>query len=333
MKALVVGLGSMGRRRVRNMQALGGIAIAGFDPRADRRREAADKYGIAVFEGFEAALAAFQPAVLVISTGPSHHMTYAFAALERGLSCFIEASVVDSERILELATRVEGTRVLMAPSCTMRHFPGPRKVREWLASGVIGAALTATYHVGQYLSDWHPWERIQDFYVSDRATGGAREIVPFELTWLNDTFGVPEALACVKAKLSDLDADIDDVYHAILRYPGGMLMNLVIDVIARPHATRELRILGSTGELVYSGDEQCVRYASTGATEWVRHDLAAGTVESGYIYPEEPYIAEMRDFFAAVVQGRKELYPNTLRDDYRVLQTLLQLEALSERVP
>ena len=70
---LVVGLGSMGKRRVRNLQALGHVEIAGYDPRLDRREEAAGKYGIRVFETFEAGVAQFEPAALVISTDPLYH--------------------------------------------------------------------------------------------------------------------------------------------------------------------------------------------------------------------------------------------------------------------
>lgn len=329
MKFLVIGLGSMGKRRVRNLQALGAGGIAGFDTREDRRADAAEKYGMTVYSDFTAALEAFHPDALVISTSPEHHMTYAWAGFERGLSCFIEASVVEAERILELHRRTEGTPVLMAPSCTMRHFPGPKKVKELIRSGVIGRPLNVNYQTGQYLPDWHPWEPIEDFYVSARETGGCREIVPFELTWLNDVFGEPEPLACVKSKLTDMNADIDDIYHCLLRYPEGVLANVTVEVISRPQTTRELRVLGTEGEIVFSADENCVRYANTGNPDWVRVDLGAGTVEAGYINPEEPYIAEMSAFVEAVRQQDKSLYPNTLLDDYRVLQSLYRLEELS----
>ena len=46
MKVLQIGLGSMGKRRVRNMAALGETDVIGFDLREDRRAEAAEKYGI-----------------------------------------------------------------------------------------------------------------------------------------------------------------------------------------------------------------------------------------------------------------------------------------------
>jgi predicted dehydrogenase len=212
----------------------------------------------------------------------------------------------------------------------MRYFPGPKKVAELIRAGTIGRPLNINYQVGQYLPDWHPWERVEDFYVSNRATGACREIVPFELTWLNGIFGAPRPLACVKAKLTDINADIDDVYHCILNYPDGVLANICVEVISRPKATRELRVLGTLGEIVFSGEERCVRYANTAGTDWTRFELSGGTVEKSYINPEEPYIAEMRDFIEAVKQGDRRLFPNALLDDYHILQTLHHLEKLSE---
>ncbi|MEI7612334.1 MAG: Gfo/Idh/MocA family oxidoreductase [Betaproteobacteria bacterium] len=329
MKFLVIGLGSMGKRRVRNLQALGGADIAGFDKRADRRTEAQLKYGIPVFDEFETALTNHQPDALIISTSPKYHMEYAWKGYELGISCFIEASVVEADKIKELSCLIEGMNIVMAPSCTMRYFSGPKLIKNLIGQGVIGKPLNLNYQTGQFLPDWHPWETIEDFYVSDRETGGGREIVPFELTWLDDIFGPSDALACVKAKVTDMNADIDDIYHSIVRYPGGMLANITVEVVSRPVATRELRILGSSGELVMSADENCVRYISVGSSEWVRFDLGAGTVENGYINPEEPYIAEMADFVAAISSRDPKQFPNSLGNDYRILQTLTKLEELA----
>jgi predicted dehydrogenase len=329
MKALVVGLGSMGKRRVRNLQALGVREIAGFDKRGDRRAEAGDRYGIEVLGSADEGFDVFRPDVVVVSTSPESHMVVANAAVDRSIPCFIEASVVDAEGILALHERTKANPTIVAPSCTMRYFPGPKKVKELLARGAIGEPLNFNYQSGQYLPDWHPWEPIKDFYVSARETGGCREIVPFELTWLNDMFGEPTALACARAKLTSLDADIDDIYHCLLRYPKSVLGNLTVEVVSRPVATRELRILGTHGEIVFSADENVVRCATVQQPAWERFDLAVGSIEAGYINPEEPYIAELRDFVDAVRVGDKRIFPNTLVDDYRVLQTLHQLEALS----
>src|SRR5579864_3502966 len=101
LKALVVGLGSMGQRRVRNLRALAHSSIAGFDVREDRRSNARQS-GVAVFASFDDAVRSFAPDVIVVSTSPEHHLTYARHAVDRRIPCFIEASVVDAEGILAL---------------------------------------------------------------------------------------------------------------------------------------------------------------------------------------------------------------------------------------
>ena len=215
--------------------------------------------------------------------------------------------------------------------CNFRFYPPMMKIKKCIEENRIGRIISVQVENGSYLPDWHPWEEIQDFYVSKRETGGCREIVPFELTWLNDIFGEPEALSCLKDKLSKIDVDIDDIYYCLLRYPNGMIANITVEVISRPKATRELRILGTKGEIVFSGDENCVRYISEGDEDWNVTSLTVGTVEAGYINPEEPYISEMAAFVAAVENKDPERYPNSLGDDARVLKLLYKLEQLSEK--
>jgi len=331
MKYLVIGLGSMGKRRIRNLHALGVNSVAGFDPRKDRRQESLEKYGIPVFESLEVAMQNFRPQVFVISTPPDLHMQYAYYAFDHKISCFIEASVAEPEKIKKLSETIQGSHIVMAPSCTMRFYPGPQKIKELIGTGVIGKVLNINYQTGQYLPDWHPWEKIEDYYVSKRETGGAREIIPFELTWLNDIFGAPEALACVKAKLTDMSADIDDVYHCLFRYDDNVIANLTVEVISRPKSTRHMRILGSSGEIVFDADSNSVRYINTSMDDWKEFQLDTGTIESLYINPEEPYITEMKYFVAAAKSRDASLFPNSLADDYLILRTLLDLENLSEK--
>ena len=56
MKFLVVGLGSMGKRRIRNLHTLNFSQIAGFDLRNDRVEEAVNKYQIIPFSDFNQAI-------------------------------------------------------------------------------------------------------------------------------------------------------------------------------------------------------------------------------------------------------------------------------------
>ena len=47
---LIIGLGSMGKRRIRCLKALGINSIWGYDTREDRKREAKEKYQIQIID-------------------------------------------------------------------------------------------------------------------------------------------------------------------------------------------------------------------------------------------------------------------------------------------
>ena len=329
MKILVIGLGSMGKRRIRNLMAIGNHEIAGYDPRLDRRNESQENYSIQIYDEIDMAFEKYRPDVLIVSTPPKFHMEYAYIALNKGIDCFIEASVVDADRIKELSILIESSNVLILPSCTMKYFVGPNRIKELVQNRVIGDVLNFNYQTGQYLPDWHPWENVEDFYASHKETGGAREIVAFELTWLNSIFGDPLPINCFKGKVSSINANIDDIYHLTLKYPMGIMANITIDVISRQKAVRVMRILGTDGQLVFDGESNTIRVINSSMKDWLLINLNSGTNEGNYINPEEPYIAELRDFIASVQFRDANLFPNSLSADFRVLEILNELEEIS----
>jgi predicted dehydrogenase len=322
-RILVVGLGSMGKRRIRNLVRLGVDRIVGFDPRADRRDEAAAKYGIETVTSFEQGLA-IGPDACVISTPPDFHTVYALEAARRGISFFTEAGVLD-EGIDELEREVARHDVVAAPSCTARYYPGPQTIRRRVAEGSIGTPHTFMYHSGQWLPDWHPWEDYRDFYASRRATGACREIVPFELAWLTHIFGDVVAVQAFKGKLSQLDADIDDVYQGLYAFSSGVHGMMQVDVLARA-PVRHFRLIGSDGTVEWNAIANEVRLFRAGVADWETVSLARGTVEAQYVQwsAEEPYVEEMRDFLSAV-RGEQP-WVHSLDADRQLLRALYAAE-------
>lgn len=320
MKILVLGLGSMGKRRIRNLQRIGGIDIGGFDIRADRRDEAASRYGVPTYDSLSKAFEHDYDAV-IISLPPDLHTGAATECAKRGKATFIEASVV-LDGMHELADAFERAGLVAMPSCTMRYFPGPRAIEELLAGGTLGRPLFWRYHTGQYLLDWHPWEPISEYYVSRRQTGGCREIVAFELAWLTKVFGDVAAVRGRNMRVGSLKADIDDLYTAELYHESEVIGQLAIDVLSRP-AVRDFCLVADAGTLHWDGIANTLRYSVRG-TDWKDIALDVGHPEKGYLNPEEPYEAEIRDFLNAVERNSAPSY--TLRHDIRVLETLHAIE-------
>ena len=116
---------------------------------------------------------------------------------------------------------------------------------------------------------------------------------------LVDIFGDVTSLAAMKAKQSDLEADIDDNYQLLLRFEGGAMGHMTVDVLARP-AVRQFRLLGSEGTVEWDHTGNAIRLWRADAGDWEEISFDPGDVQDGYIHAEEPYVAEMADFVAAV---------------------------------
>lgn len=324
MKFLVVGLGSMGKRRIRNLKCLDAGEIIGFDPRQERRDEAHQRYGIDVCNTFETALK-WNPDALVISTPPDLHMSYAISAARAGKHFFTEASVVP-QGMSELIGLCQGGGFVAAPSCTMRFHPSILKMKGLIDEGKIGKPLALTYHSGQYLPDWHPWEDYRHYYVAKRETGACREIVPFELSWLTWIFGQISQVSCFKDKTGTLDVDIDDVYQILLKFKGGLLAHLLVDVVARV-PTRSFRLLGQEGVIEWVWSQKRVRIFESATKEWTEINEPVPIVESGYQAAENMYIEEMRAFLSAI-QGQSP-FPFSFEEDLITLGHLSAAEKSS----
>lgn len=322
MRFLVVGLGSMGKRRIRNLLYLDEKDIVGFDISEKRRLEAGQQYGIKTFNDFSNAMSS-APNVLVISTPPDRHIEYALIAAKNNKHFFIEAGVF-AEGMIELLGLLKGKKFIGVPSCTMRFWPGPKKILALIKENAIGKLLTFTYHSGQYLPDWHPWEDYRNFYAAKRETGGCREIVPFELVWLVQICGAIEKIICFKKHASKLDVDIDDIYQLLIEFKSGIIGHLLVDVVSR-FPVRHIRILGDEGNIEWDNyHNKTVTIYRAKSKAWEYFNLTDGTVERNYVNPEEPYIEEMRSFIDAIHGVKKFEY--SFEEDIEILKALYRAE-------
>lgn len=325
MNFAVIGLGSMGKRRIRSLLSLGEKNIIGIDIREDRRRNSEAEYGIRTYEKLEDIQKMSDINAFIISVPPEMHMKYAHYAIDHNIHSFIEASVVN-ENMLELIKKSETKpSIKVCPSCTLKFHPSIKLIKKIVDENGIGKLSNFSYHSGQYLPDWHPWERIEDYYVSKRTTGACREIVPFELTWLNWVFGEPNNVFGYKAKTIDLDVDIDDVYAITLQYNSGVLGTLLVDVVSRV-ATRKITVNGEYGQIFWDWNKKNVEVYDAREKRLITYGEPEGMAATGYNKNiiEEMYIDEIKSFIDAITG--ESIFPNSLVNDYQILHYLYEIE-------
>lgn len=320
LKFLIVGLGSMGKRRVRNLFVNSEKDIVGFDIRPDRKAEAKKKYGIKIVEKFK-DLSPQDFDAMIISTSPEAHGNYIRLALRHKKHFFTEHPTSD-DGYDDIFKNHDGT--IKAPSCTFLYYQPVKMIKDILEKGKIGKILAFQYHLGQYLPDWHPYEDYRQVYFSKKATGACREMLPFELIWLNWLMEskVAEVSGSI-GKVSDLDMDADDIILANLKYENGIVGNVIIDVISRK-PFRTLRVLGSEGVLEWERFDSIIKLYSAKSKITKIIKVPKGHPEKGYVNEEEMYNDEIKTFVKAI--GGQEKYPHTFADSQQLLKTLFALE-------
>lgn len=325
MKFLVIGLGSMGKRRIRCLQALGYKEICGFDVRQDRREECKALYQIHTYDNIENALKEVKPSALIISVPPDVHHLYIKLAIKNKIHFFVEASVVDTDMDI-LKEEIAKVDIVAAPSATLLFHPAIKIVEDIVRNGVLGKISNIILHSGQYLPDWHTYEKVSEYYVSNPATGGGREIVPFELTWFTKIFGFPKRVCGTHRKTIEIEgaSSIDDTYNGLLDY-GTHLASITVDVVSR-HAARRLLINGDQKQLVWDWDEPCVKIYDPEKQRWDCMSYEMKQSASGYNanIGENMYIDEIKSFIEAVHENQS--FVNTMDQDHRVLKLLYALE-------
>jgi len=180
--------------------------------------------------------------------------------------------------------------------------------------------LYVNHHFGQYLPYWHPYEKITDFYVSNRETGAAREIIPFDFVYLSWLFGKPKSVAAMISNTQTLGVDIDDIYSLLFRTDKGTQVNMTIDVVSKV-SYRYTKIIAENGNIeidnvkgtlsIFNGDEEKWQYFTSAQF--------AKTQST-----EEMYVNEM-ECFANATKGNGK-YPYSLKEDHEVLKFLYLAE-------
>lgn len=326
LKILVVGLGSMGKRRIRNLVKLGFTDIIGFDPRKDRRDETAKKYPIKVQSSLINSLKS-KPEVMIISTPPDKHLKYIKIAIKNNIHFFTEVNLI-SKHVEEAIYLLRKKALFASPSNTMHFHPVIKELKKLLQKNVIGNPLIIHHHCGQFLPDWHPWENYHDFFVSKKQTGGAKEILYMELSWLTYLFSDIRSVFSNVEKISKLDTQIDDVYQSILKFMNNLRCTITIDVLSIP-SFRETKIIGETGTIKCNFDKGEIKIFKKNKIKQI--SIKMGQVAKGYggsTPPEKLYEEEMNAFLNSIKNKKKILF--SFNDELKILKIINAIEKSSK---
>lgn len=318
MKVLVIGLGSMGKRRIRLIKEIdNSIEIIGIDTNTDRSGEVKAEFDISTYNELKECMETEKPDAAFVCTSPLSHYGILNELLEYDIYVFTELNLV-----LDGYDRFINENKLFLSSTFLY-----RQDVRWIIDKVNGSRVNYIYHTGQYLPDWHPWEDYRNYFVGNKKSNGCREIMAIEFPWLIDAFGDIAEFHVYKDKISSLEVDYPDNYMLQLVHKNGSIGLVAVDVISR-NATRNMEIFSENLHITWDGRPDSLRdynienksFESIKVYDDVQH-------RDGYSKNiiENAYKAEIESFFD-YISGNENAALYSFRKDYRVLSLINEIE-------
>lgn len=320
MKILIAGIGSIGKRHLRNVASLGGHELIATDPRSDRRDEAR-ALGATAFADLDEALGE-KPDAVFITSPTAMHLSMALRAARAGCHLFVEKPLAHSwEGVPELLDEMESRNLIGFVASNWRFHPSFQRMKSALESGTLGKVLSARCQFGQYLPDWHPWEDYRKGYSAQRAFGGGILRDCHEFDYLMWFLGGVAQVGCMTGHQSSLEIDTEDTAAAILRFRSGVIGELHVDYTQRAYQ-RTFEFIGELGTLSWSIRDRSVKlFSAKKELAWTMWDEPAGYDLN------RMYVDEVSSFLNAVTSDKP--VECDLRHGSEVLKVILAAERSS----
>jgi len=320
-KFLIVGLGSIGRRHLRNLVALGEQDITLL--RSHHATLPDDELAGFPVETDLCSALDLKPDAVIIANPTSLHLDVAIPAAEVGCYILLEKPISHSfERVDELENALQrgGGNVLVG--FQFRFHPTLQMAASMLAERAIGRVLSFRAQYNEYLPACHPWEDYRQGYAA-RADLGGGVILTFchPLDYLRWLLGEVDSIWAFVDQLNDLELSAEDTAEIGLRFGSGAMGSLHLGYNQRPPAHR-LEIVGTQGTLLWNNADGIIHIYRESQKTW--EDI----VPPDAFERNTMFLDEMRHFLAVV---RGEASPLcTLEDGKRALQLALDAHRASE---
>ncbi len=231
MKALFIGLGSIGQRHLNNFKNIIG-AKAEILVYRETDRNVLIKNGICTpclslqrHYGFDQVGSLDdglkeKPDVVFITNPSSKHLDVALKAARHGCNLFIEKPLSHTLHGVDLLAQIVNSKGLVVTvGYQTRFHPCYKFVTQILSEKKYGDVVSASFEWGTYLPNHHPYEDYRKGYAAKKSMGGGVILgLSHEIDMICSIWGQPEELFVVGGKLSSLEMDAEDTVSVLMGF-------------------------------------------------------------------------------------------------------------------
>jgi len=309
MKIVMVGLGGIGQRHLRNLRALLGdkVEILAYRVRKrsqvitptlqiDTARDVEREYCVRVFGDLESALAE-KPDIAFICNPSSLHVPVALDCVRAGCDLFVEKPLSDGlTGLSELQALVEKQARIVMVGYQLRFHPCFLHMQEIVRKGLLGNLLGVRASVGEYLPGWHRYEDYRQGYAARGDLGGGVILSQIhEFDYLYSLFGKAKRLFSIGGHWSNLEINVEDVASTLMHceVAGSPLpVHLQQDYLQRP-PQRQCEVIGDAGKAILD-------FAALSVTQYGAEGNLADRFSCEQLDRNQLFILEMQHFLECV---------------------------------
>jgi predicted dehydrogenase len=319
---LLVGFGSIGRRHLTNLHALGvddwavvhtGSGTLPFEP----------GFPVRAYTTLDEALAHEGPTFAVVANPTALHVATTRTCVDHGCAVLVEKPIShELDGVDALAAAVVARDATVLVGFQFRHDPGLAHVAALLHEGAIGVPVHARAVWAEHLPDWHPWEDWRTGYAA-RADlgGGVHHTISHPLDYVRMLFGEPVGVRAALSEAHPLGLGVAEAVDASFRFADGLDVELHLDYWARPR-THRLEVIGSEGSIRWDYLAGEVRTWRAGDDDWRVEDVP------GIDARDELFVRQSRHFLDVVAGAEPAC---TLDDGIAALRLATAITASSDR--
>jgi predicted dehydrogenase len=294
LKFIIVGLGSIGRRHLRNLVALGEEDILLCRTHLSTLPDA-EVASFPVETDLEEALS-HNPDAVIIANPTALHLQVAIPAAQAGCHLFLEKPVAAQydHHVEVLRKAVADPDIQTLVGFQFRFHPVLSQIKALLASGQIGRTYSFRVHWGEYLPSWHPWEDYRQSYAARKDLGGGVvNTLSHPLDYVRWLFGEVTSLNALTGQVSDLELDVEDLAEITLTFNKGCIGSVHLDYFQRPPA-HWLEINCEKGHIRWDNDSGAATVYFVEGERWENISPPEGFERN------DLFLAEMRHFIDLV---------------------------------
>lgn len=267
MKILIIGIGSIGLRHLKNCLTLGyhNIHIV------SRSNNVPEEFKhLVCYRSIQEALTDNVYDFAVLCTPTAHHVPDVIFMLKNGVrNIYIEKPISHTfAGIDSIVTLSEQYHSRVVVGYDLHFDPGLQKVKELLNEGTIGKVVSINSKVGQYLPDWRPNQDYRKGMSASKKDGGGVMLdLVHEFDYLYWLQGKVKTIAALYNNSGTLEIETEDIAEVLLQFDNGAIGTIHLDYLQQK-LVRDCLITGSEGTIYWNLTASNVKWINSSKEEF-----------------------------------------------------------------